>query len=352
MRYTEYMSAETSQYEIKEVDKNEYTAPHITEGFIPLTQAPFYGDWQESAGRKVWRMVVRKYGGIVACAQVVVYPLVRGKTYLYIPYGPLCGEISDELVTLFAQELRRIARVEHAVFARIDPTPTIAGALLKKHFTRAPQCTYRSSYFQPRNEWALDVRPSPEAIFSAMHKNTRYAIRTAEQRDIVVEIVTENASAYFNVFYALMEETAQRNGFSLHPKAYYQYIFEHLREANGYLAIARYKDEILVVDVIVTFAGVAHYLFSGSSTKERNRTPSYLATWRAILHAREQGCETYNFGGVDAAGEAHVSWGGITKFKERFGGRRYTHASFYDAVYAPFWYYAYVLRKWLMHRGV
>ena len=332
-------------FELKEIKEDEAFDPIAICESAPFTQASFYGDWQRSLGRKVRRFLVSDGDEAVAYFQVVKYPLLLGKSYLYVPYGPVVKDSSETVLANLREKIISIAKEESAIFVRLDFTPQIPGETLSKFFTKAPLNTYHSAYFQPRIEWFLGLDKSEDELIDAMHKNTRYSIRLAEKRGIKTEIATEGFGKYFEDFYRLMTETAKRNGFSLHPKGYYKGIFENLHASNAYLSIARYEEKILVIDLIIIFGKIANNIFGGSSSEEKTRMPSYLAQWEAIRYAKKLGCDYYNFGGISAEGKVYKGWEGLTFFKKKFGGEEVKHSDFFDVVVDPFIYNLYKLRK-------
>jgi hypothetical protein len=245
---------------------------------VPFTQAAFYGEWQKALGRTVKRFLVQKKdsndaadtttlarsdadatsaaANTVAYFQIIKYPLLRGKSYLYAPYGPVTKDISPEFFTFLKQELKKIARKEDAVFVRLDMTPPQENAELATYFTRAPRSTYHSAYFQPRLEWFLGLQKTEDELLSGMHEKTRYSVRLSERKGIVSEIITENFGRYFDIFFELMDGTAQRNGFSLHAKKYYEHIFANLTSDIAYISIAKFEEKILAIDLVIVFGGI------------------------------------------------------------------------------------------------
>jgi len=332
-------------FEIREIGNGENFDPNIFCEDVPFTQASFYGDWQKKLGRIVKRFLVSSDKEIVAYFQIIKYPLLLGKSYFYIPYGPVTKDFSDDFFTYIKQELKRIAKTENIVFVRLDFTPRIPNETLSKFFAKAPFYTYHSAYFQPRTEWFLGLEKSENEILMEMHEKTRYSIRLADRKEIKAEIITENFEKYFEVFYKLMSGTAERNGFSLHKKDYYKNIFQNLSKINSYLSIAKYGEKILAIDLIIVFGKVANYVFGGSSNEERNRMPTYLAQWKAICYAKQLNCEYYNFGGIATENKIYKGWDGLTIFKKKFGGKEITHSDFFDVVVSSFWYHLYNFRK-------
>ena len=334
------------RYQLQELKETDLFDPTTINRDAPFTQANFYGDWQKNLGRRARRFLVLDGQDKIAYFQIIKYSLPFDKSYLYIPYGPVIKDNSEDLLIFLKENLKKIAKSEQAVFLRLDFMPRQSNKLLSRFFKKAPQYTYHSAYFQPRYEWLLNLETSEEELLKGMHDNTRYSIRLAERKEIKTEIVTENFEKYFEVFYRLMSCTAERNKFALHPKAYYECIFQNLNKAeNSYLSVAKYKDKILVINLIVIFGKTAAYVFSCSNNEERNRAPSYQALWKAILHAKKLNMRYFNFGGISNGDPLYKSWEGLTSFKKKFGGKETRHSDFFDLVTNPFWYQLYILRK-------
>lgn len=334
-------------FDFKEIITDEYFDPSSLCEDVPFTQASFYGDWQKSLGRKVRIFLAYKDNKVVAYFQIIKYPLLLGKSYLYIPYGPVTQDTTDGFLISLRQELKEIAKKENAVFVRLDFTPIISNDKLSNFFTKAPFYTYHSAYFQPRTEWFLPLEKTENEILMDMHEKTRYSIRLAEKKEITSEIITKDFESYLDIFYELMDITAKRNGFSLHPKKYYENIFKNLNGENSYLAITKFGEKVLAIDLVIIFSGIANYVFGGSSTEERNRMPTYLAQWKAICYAKQLNCNYYNFGGIATENNIYKGWDGLTTFKMKFGGKKIEHSDFFDVIVNPFWYYLYNFRKYI-----
>ena len=335
-------------FSFREIKTDERFDPLTLSINTSFTQAEFYGLWQKSLNREVKRFLISDKDEPIAYCQLIKYPLGRRLSYFYAPYGPVIKIFSEQFLTYLRSELLKIAKRERVVFTRLDFTPPSSDArLFKKFFKKSFLYTYHAAHFQPRGEWFLSLTESEDKIFAAMHEKTRYSIKLASRKGIATEIVTENFSDYFPIFYDLMTETARRNGFHLHEKKYYQNIFRNLQSIpKTYLSVAKYQNKILVIDLIIVFGQTANYVFGGSSNQQRNLCASHLAQWAAICQAKKLGCTDYNFGGI-AMGEIYKNWHGLTRFKQRFGGRPVVHSDFYDLVTKPSWYWLYNLAKFI-----
>ncbi len=320
--------------------------------YAPLTQNYSYGEWQRAVGRTVRRFVGVREGVCVATLQLVQYPLLAGRSYLYAPYGPVVkeGEGGEVLRALY-DAVRDIGRDGRTTFVRFDFSPPLKGDPLqsaKAMFRSAPRATYYASTLQPRAEWVLDLTQPEEDLLRGMHHNTRYSIRAAERRGVRTEVVGASLFAQrFEEFYGLMQETAARDGFTLHHRAYYEAAFR-VSAAGGdaFLVFARHDGTLLAAHFIVLYGGQANFVFGGSSSTQRELFGSYAAQWAAIREAKSRGAAQYNFGGVSSDAGAKEGWEGLSSFKRKFGGTLLEHSPFFDFVGNKFWYYAYGSRKY------
>ena len=348
-------------FEICEItNKTEYN-PLLISKQTPFTQAWFFGQWQEMAGCKVRRFEIKLKTENIGFFQVIKYPLPFSFNILYIPHGPVLKAISNkqqvtsssnaDFLREFHKKLIDIAKEENVVFVRFDFYPSLLfGDLTGAEFKKIPAYAYHSFYFQPKFEWCINLGKTENELISEMHPKTRYNIRLAEKKGVKIEIVKDDFEKYFEEFYALLKETAKRDNFGLHPKIYYQNIFETLTAENAFLAVAEYESKTLLVNLVLLYGRGAYFVFGGSSDKFKNLMFSHLAQWEAVKEAKRRRYEVYNFGGVQGNGGSYENYGGVSVFKKRFGGGIYQHSDSYDIVLKPFWYYLYNLRKWLLNQ--
>ncbi len=311
---------------------------------IPFTQNRAYGDWQLPMGRVVRRFVVKDGEEEVAIIQLITYSLGKGKKFCYAPYGPVVKEYSKELIEFIMDALYDVGKEEGAIFIRLDFYPKIPKDLVKLSTIYAGKKTIHSSQFQPRTEWVLKLS-NEDSMLAELDKGTRYSIRKSERDGIEVEIADKKLTKYLPDFYRLMQETAERGEFSLHPKEYYRAVFESLENGSGYLVVAKFGREVVVINLIVVSGNSANYVFSCSSSKYRDKMPAYLAQWKGITHASKMGLELYNFGGISSKEHPQPSWEGLTRFKKKFRGLELEHSELIDLVIEPIWYKAYCATK-------
>lgn len=333
-------------YSIEEVfEKREYS-PLDVRSDAPFTQEWFYGEWQEGFGRKVFRFRILKEGQPVGFFQAVKYPLLRNKYYIYVPHGPV---IESEINGDFWNELKRclleLAKKENAVFVRIDPYPK---QKIGAPWKGAPLSSYFGAYFQSKYDWILNISRDEKTILSGMHPKTRYSINLSLRGKLQFEMESgEKMMDHFEKFYSLMQETAERGKFALHPKKYYELIFRSAKNDNLIsLFMAKHEGEALAMHLVIYYGQVAYYPFGASTRKNSELCPTYGLHWNALLEGKRRGCSMYNFGAIEASEAlSHGNWQGISAFKRKFGGSLLEYSDFYDIVEDKLWYLLYIIRK-------
>lgn len=316
---------------------------------VPFTQAPWYTIWHETLGRDSVKVaVVDSNSKLFAYMQIVECQLPFGKKFYYAPYGPVIMDQAEEVILLLKKWLKKFVKETGAIFVRIDVSPEKHQKFLDVKFKKVPRCAEKGSIIQPRVEWQINLEKDREVLFSEIDKKTRYDIRQAEEKNVIVFTGKDETRALGKTFYNLIKETAKRNNFHLHPENYYKAVFETIdREDAGYVVVGMIEAEIVAMHVMVTYGDTVMYAFGGTLDAHRNIPSSHLLQWKSIQHAKELGYKFYNMGGVSSDTRHEPSLLDVTRFKRRFGGNELIHADLYDQVGNPLWYYLYILRKWI-----
>lgn len=314
----------------------------------PFTQTFAYGTWHEAMGRHVIRCVAKEGEQAKAVFQIIRFPLAGKVGFLSIPNGPVfTSGIEKESVEAVQKKISEIAEMEQAAFVRLNPLPPeLSADFVNTH--PAPKATHHSVYAQPQYEWVLDLKnKNLEEILAAMHPKMRYNMGLAERHGVTIEIVKQNLKEKFDSVFELFQETAKRDGFSLHPKKYYSAIFESGEEyQNAFLAIARHEGRILAANYILVHSKEATFIYGGSSDASRNLMAPALIQKSIIKELLLRGIERYNLGAVAPEDETG-KWAGFSTFKRRLGGSLISRGSSFDIVFKPLWYWAWVAQKFI-----
>ncbi len=207
---------------------------------------------------------------------------------------------------------------------------------------------------QPPNTVILDLSNSADELLSEMKSKTRYNIRLAARKGVVVE--SEGLPALAE-WYGLYRQTAQRDAISIHSPRYYQRLFELVGESGGSadsahleLLCARHEGELIAGIVVVYYRGQAVYLYGAGADHKRNLMAAYLLQWNAIERAQARRCLSYDLFGIPPSNDPKHPMHGLYRFKVGFGGDIVQRLGCWDYTRRPALYtgfcYAEAARNW------
>jgi peptidoglycan pentaglycine glycine transferase (the first glycine) len=321
-----------------------------------------WSKFQETLGRDVFRCRISDApDGQHAVAQFVTitHGLPFGRRYLYIPRGPLVqmtgagdtGRINLE--TCVRTISARVAETS-AIFARVEwpyrkeASPVSAEDMERWDFREAKT-------MQPADTVIIDLAKDEAALLADMHHKTRYNARVAERHGVTVrEAEYGDAAAFerdFDTFWKLLADTAERDEFHTHERAYYRTLLDTLAPSHtsGRLRVrlffAMHEGEAIAAALVSEFGGTATYLHGASAHAKRQVMAPYLLHWQIMRQMKSAGMRAYDLWGVAPSDDAAHSWAGITRFKTGFGGTRVSYLGAWELPGNPFWYTLYRYAK-------
>ncbi len=265
-----------------------------------------------------------------AGAQVLFRRLPFGLTFGYIPKGPVgknWEKIILEAIALCQQESAFVLYIEPDMWENEDGS----GSLILQDFYPSPIS------IQPRRTMVLSLKGREEEWLNKMKQKTRYNIRLASKKDVVIE-----PSNDIELFNDLIKVTGSRDKFGVHTSQYYEDAFELFSEDQDcVLLIAKYKKTPLAGIIVFGRGKRAWYFYGASNNLERNRMPTYLLQWEAMRWAASRGCTEYDLWGIpdeekdilerDFMSRSDGLWG-VYRFKRGFGGGIKRTAGVYQKV--------------------
>lgn len=296
-------------------------------------QSGTWGDLKSQFGWEVVRLIKGTAG-----AQILFKSLPLGYSIAYLPKGPV-GEDKE-----IYSEIECVCRERRAIFIKIEPD----------HFDddlnklQLPPDFQPARSIQPRRTVVISLDGSEEEILSRMKQKTRYNIRLAEKKEVVVK-----PSNDVGEFYQMAQATARRDAFGVHHRSYYQAVFDLFHQDGSCELLTAYYGERALASMFVLSKGEnAYYLYGASYEFERNRMPTYLIQWEAMKWAKRRGCRFYDLWGIPDLDEeqledqfkvkhSHDGLWGVYRFKRGFGGEVRRSVGAWDRVYQPGWYQAY-----------
>ncbi|PWH19175.1 MAG: hypothetical protein DDG59_03980 [Anaerolineae bacterium] len=316
-----------------------------------LLQSSAWGKFKEQFGWDVYHLIDQEWG-----AQVLVKNVFGILRFAYIPKGPVGGQ--DRLADWLTQQnqeafshsilaqLRAFCHQQQVAFVKVEPD------ILLENQMDSQDCPVgfeiSSHAIQPLRTILIDIKAEETEILARMKQKTRYNIRLAERKGVVVR-----AAKDIDLFYQMMQTTGHRDGFAVHSYAYYEKVYRSFSElGQSELLIAYYRDTPIAGLMVFCQGERAFYFYGASRDEHREVMAPYLLQWNAILWAKKRGCTLYDLWGVPDYDEAELEqhfeqrkgglWG-VYRFKRGFGGRVVRYAGPYDFVNSRWLYWLYRL---------
>ncbi|MDQ3706670.1 MAG: peptidoglycan bridge formation glycyltransferase FemA/FemB family protein [Chloroflexota bacterium] len=293
----------------------------------------------------------------------------------YIPRGPVAmpgAEIDQRAERAFWAGVHKTARKRGAIFLKVEPNIELGKEVTKAHVDRKMQALgfQPTGRLQPARTIVLDLDKSEDDLLKAMKPKTRYNLRLAGRRGVVVR--RAGTLDDLRAFYNLLEVTGERDEFGIHTFPYYEQmwkVFGPHADNSALVLLAEHPDEQERAEgpiaglLALKFGREAIYMYGASANRGREHMPTYLLQWEAIRWAREQGCTLYDFWGIpdapteddadaigtgDSVSPVNTRSGlrGVYWFKKGFGGREIEYPGAYDYVYNRVGY-----ALWMRWRG-
>src|SRR5687768_2491331 len=312
-------------------DWNQFLASH------PNTHLLQTGEWGELKSAFGWKPVRIITGNVGV--QILFRNLPLGFTVGYIPKSAIINKPFSEPLW---GEIDSACRAHRAIFLKLEPDSWEGSFILQ------PSSFILSKHnIQPPRTIIINIKKSEEEILASMKQKTRYNIRLAEKKGVIVHAWSDIES-----FHKMMLVTGVRDGFGVHSFEYYKRAYKLLHPKQmGEILVAEYEGRPLAALFVARNGKRAYYLYGASTDEERNRMPAYLLQWEAMKWARARGCEEYDLWGVPDEDEAtleanfetwHDGLWGVYRFKRGFGGELKRAAQAMDRVYNPLLYWLYI----------
>jgi len=333
------------QYTVKwlnEEDKPSYNSFITSHPKGHAMQLWEWGDIKERTGWKPLRLALEENGQIVAAATILArkLPFFRCPIF-YCPRGPVVDMADYEKLSVLWQAIKERAKKEKAILLKIDPdipksNQELANFLIKSGFKLVDKGKNFEGV-QPKFVFRLDITPDEDTLLANMHQKTRYNIRLAKRKGVVIRIGTRED---LPAFYRVLEETAVRDKFLIRSYSYFEDLYDTLVPAGyGQLFIAEYQGEIIAGTIAFLTGKKVWYVYGASSNSFRNVMPNYLIQWEMIRWAKAQGCTIYDFRGVSGDLSEDNPLFGLYKFKKGFNGEFTEFIGEWDLVYRPIMYF-------------
>jgi len=318
---------------IREINLKDKPAFDAVAGH-PL-QSYAWGEFRKKTGVKVVRAGIFNGRKLTSTVQVTIHKLPKTSyTVGYFPKGTMPNDIQLRVLRGIGVRNKCIlVKLEPHVGVRVregrkDAHKTIRDYLLDNGCQDGRPLFTKFSF-------QIDLAKSETELLAKMKAKTRYNVRLAQKRGVVV--VEDNSVETFEEYLKLMQETTLRQQFYAHSIEYHRQMWREMHKADiARLLVARGGGKILVAWVVFVFNNVLYYPYGASSNQNREMMASNAMMWEAMKFGKKLGCHKFDlWGSLGPDPDTKDPWYGFHRFKEGYGGDLVEFLGTYDLVLKP-----------------
>ena len=280
-------------------------------------------------------------GKIIGALAVWIRKIPIFGNIMYSARGPICDIHNIEVLKQLTDGAKELAKKYNAIVLRIEPDiksddEEFKNIMVGLGYSIKDDAKNFREEIQPRYVFRLDTKGKTEdELFSECHQKTRYNIRLATKKGVVVK---EGTREDLKAFHEIMVTTGIRDGFITRPLAYFEKMYDCLAPDHMKLLMAYYEDKPISGVIPIMYGNKTWYLYGASSNEHRNLMPNYLLQWEMVKIAVQNKSDIYDLRGVPGIAD---NSNGLYRFKKGFGAE---YTEFVGEVYIafkPFRYRAY-----------
>lgn len=358
-------------YDVRATSAAEHLAFVDSRPSASFLQTPAWGavkaEWRhESVG---WFRGGEQVGG----ALVLYRQLPKVRRYLaYVPEGPLVDWTDDDLgawLRPLAAHVKRAGafglRIGPPVVTRRWDAPAIKAGLADPDVRRLGELAPTSrepagarvvsqlrdlgwlpqgveggfAAGQPRHVFQLPLRRpdgaprTEDEVLKGMNQLWRRNIKKAAKEGVEVAAAEPVTTADLEAFHALYVHTAERDGFTPRPLAYFRTMVDALGAESPdriRLWAARHEGDLVAATIAIRVGEHAWYSYGASSTDKREVRGSNAVQWAMVRDAIAAGAAVYDLRGITETLDADDAHAGLIQFKVGTGGEAVEYAGEWD----------------------
>lgn len=264
---------------------------------------------------------------------------------MYSARGPVCDIYDENIIQDLVDRANELAKKYNAFVLRVEPDilksdEKFRNIITKKGFKIKDDSKDFKDEIQPRFVFRLDIKGKTEdEVFSAFHQKTRYNVRLATKKGVVIK---EGTKEDLKDFHRIMVETGERDNFIIRSLEYFEKMYDEMAPEHMKILMAYHEDKPIAGIIPIMYGNKVWYLYGASSNSHRNLMPNYLLQWTMIKESIARGADMYDFRGVSGVvDESHPQYG-LYRFKKGFNAE---FTEFIGEIYIPYKALTYKLYK-------
>lgn len=278
----------------------------------PVEQIEAWEAYEKSQGNTLFGRYVFECDGKPTAVLALYRHRIGGRPFLWAKHGPVWLKEQSpareaRLRQMLVREVRR--REPRTVFIRMH-----ARYRARDTLELLSTITYDRTY-------VIDLRPgTPEAISAAMPKDGRRGVRRAERtaREAGCTIAEETGldRAAFEELYAVLEETARRDGFRPHPSQVYWDMLTTLGPEHARVFVLRQDGVAHCWDIVTVSGAMATAYYGASSNASRGFRGAEALDWAVACAMAAEGRTGLDLMGAESTRVPELY--SVGRYKRRF----------------------------------
>lgn len=229
-------------------------------------------------------------------------------------------------------QIEEIAQKRRISFIKIEPSLTQNLQILESagYFPNgSPLC--------PPSTIFIDLTKTSQELWEDLSQSCKYSIKRAQREGAKVDFFISPSEENIAKFYKIHSATGKQKGFYVQSLADIQKKVDLFKEKAILATVSSSSGEVTGANLYLGFGETVWYMHGGTTTQGRKSKNGYELYWQSILYLKSLGYRWLDLEGVDD-GRYPVftkNWGGLSHFKEKFGGIRAEFPAPYVKLLSP-----------------
>lgn len=316
---------------IKEIDQKIIDeAVKLNSIVYPIEQTTI---WQEFDKSVTGRRAVGVFGvyignKLIATAAITTY-YNKGYCWWWVKYGPIFigkPQPDDIKKVVLAIKKMALASKDKIAFVRM----TLPESDIKLHNQLHKMMYDRTIIID------LSLFKDAASILQSYTRHGRYEVNQSLKKGVVVSKVPNSLVINkFDDYYAILTETAKRDGFYALPKKIYLTMLKSMSD-NVSFYLAKYDDQAVSWAIVTTYNGYSKYYYAASSNLARKCGAAYAIQYYIMCDLHSQSVKYYDLMGIESPNHPELKH--VTGFKKKFSKDIVELNKTYDLVCSPIIY--------------
>lgn len=302
-----------------------------------------WGEAKKSEGWEPLRVAVYDEEKMLLAAQILIKKASYLGNYFYVPHGPVFQSVADlkRSIKFFKKELIKLAKERDGFLIEIEPKigyipdDSLSDPIIPKNLQYLTNPAVYNLFerngfirtgrnMQPIYKLFYDLDFDTEELLGLMKKNTRYNVKFASKKGVVVKeylFNDEQIHKKIDEFYEMLLMMQERaKGYPIRSREYFHKLVTDFAD-TGCMSLfeASYEGQVISMNISERTKNWSSSFYASSNRLFPEVKATYLMRWESILKAKEAGCKIYDFWGIVPDSKQHK---GYSDNKLSFGGVR------------------------------